>query len=332
MLPDFPLAFWELSPDLQEPLTAPAQFSFRALWHERETEFLARTVAVSDTAEELFLCPLNEQSHGNWWVGQCTYRRNSPAMRLSLLRSRAEMALQNRTEFFRRLCVLRSGSGFRRLSIDANGKGKLSVEGYADTDFDFPFDFPAPFFEVPAALIHQKLLFLWDDPASDLSFARRWADLPRAERYAQATFWRCGNQPQMEEVMERIGTAFFDHLQLEHPALWCFYVRHHVFSLLVFPPGQFHPDAPDLPEFWAKWEQELASYFAPTLNEPLLARHPCVRSHFAQGSDYFCARWNQPSAHETIEAALWLDSWLDERQARGEMSACIVADLRATLP
>ena len=324
-MPPFSLAPWELPPDCQAPLTAPADFVFRALWQNgakpnpRETEIRARRVDVQGVSL-LFFCDGENPGNGNWVsmrIGERVRFFNDDRDLESLVH------LFNTTwpwrEGNRRFCIpdtsLYGSPGphwFSFYVASGGSYGMISNEFKLDKSVMFCFSDQE---EIPECILTLKdqLASQLTDEASEARFALDWLHLTREERRRKLLRFQNGDLPEMQQILRAALQSQIDIWHHEEALSW---------QTRDWPPQRYFvgPMQGDylmvarysqnvlIPNRLQRWKRAVWDHYRPSLNQDLLNLAHCCRMSASDLTD-FAVQAAPPSAHERLEALLTLRDW-----------------------
>lgn len=322
-LPDFALAPWELPPWLtSEPLVAPATMCWHGELFGREGDWLVRMVVDGHLARP-FVCAEN-RPHEAKWV-------SAALMPLKGIETQDDLtaAINNHIQLWGRyLCrtfYLVDEAAEWTLIVDASGLTRLrSEEGMPTVEMNWPFDVV----HATSEQLYAEFLRQWNDPDTDLNFARRWLLLSQDEQYDLMIRWGCGGEGEFLGLMRLVLLAFWPHVSAR-PLCWRFHPIRRLFTLSDWDGSDWYDLALSNAEepFASDWGQALLDIHAPQWNEALAKTHICT----TEFGNRLAAVVSTATHHEQLEAARELSEWLDERESRNELSAPLLAQLRATL-
>ncbi len=317
-LPDFPLAPWELPPDSTEPLVAPATMRVRCSLWGRMANWLVRVVPTDNAMGELFVREEADSQPGSWWMGR---------FRLS---SERVQEVNTRLHVFRKL---RSAHQIRVHHQDSTGVVDVGENFGSVEVFGWPSPFLTARFEaswsfdlryVRSSQVHAELLRLWHEEDSPLQFAWRWHSLSQDEQLSLLVLWKRGDANQLRHAMRLALKALGTQLSISDLE-WTYSASAQMWT--VRQCNQAHGNKIIESGVLMAWEYAFIQMFGPSWNDELREKHGCAY----YGPNELGAFVETSSAHEQLEAACELAVWLDEREALNELSAPLLAQLRATL-
>ncbi len=322
-LPLFPLASWELPPDSTEPLVAPATLRWRGTLFGRETDWLLRLIPSNDLLGELFVRAEDESEAGSYWFG-IQFIMPDECQQVASLEHEMRWN-SSRVPQWRRIFFERASQSY---GATANSTElEVFVVGCQAESARLEVRWPFEFNNASSAQVRAAMLRHCDDD-SDLGFACRWLLLPPGEKVAMVVQWQRGNELELRALMGVVLRALgptISPFTLEwqyRPESKTWFMGQHIDEEWWEP----------MDEGLASWEDALPEFFGISWNNELAVKHRCVRIYekreFVERFQVLCV---PPTAHEQLEAARELSIWLDERAARRELAAELVARLRATL-
>lgn len=184
------------------------------------------------------------------------------------------------------------------------------------TDCNGAFFKPRPsqphLWNTPTAALLEQFSIEWNDDASDVRAALPWCDLSFEERQARAIRWERGNWKLLREVIEaalRVAPG------KNEPAKFARYVSASWFGQeslkLASPWTKFDSDAALIPPLLSVLEMQFRSYY----NLPEGARNNWNFPWDEKDENRGTQIWLEvapPTAHERLEAALFLRDWLSQ--------------------
>ena len=330
-MPPFALAPWELPPDCDAPLVAPADFVFRSIWEfevsdeARETEIWVRIIPYKDAFIHYFRDG-EDADTGNWIL---SFTENHHAFSNSCLsRQHFESWFQvadlwsgsiyrliyfNGTRYgfpgthfitasARDFCVLRCGTS---TFDEADGTGKRA-----------PFSSPFDNHEVPAhaAAMREQLRAAFNNERSEARFALKWLHLsPEEQDNKRLQFERETLEP-MRKLLSAVLQSQIEIWEHDAALLWCLYGAGYADpdwseDKLVFTNSPGTPNSLQIPPRLERWKRAIWNNFLPCDDDWLLFAL-CVREWQDMGVVEVEAA--PPTAHEQIEALLLLRDWWNQ--------------------
>lgn len=333
-LPDFPLAEWELPPDSDEKLVAPADLQFEASFFGVQTALLARAVADPQipNRSRIFVRDFTQKRDGNWLCTHIDHPEKGceeAARELETYREAIVFAAARGGE--RVIFIGEPGETWCEILLGTSG-ARFECWGNFKSAFDLGWDFLKALPDLSSEDAHAEILRAWDDPQSDFRYALNWAFLNGDEKCAHVVKWgRVGqNAADFRALCQKIALCVAPRLG----KFWRFefYLEdtHESYDLTL---DILHANTPEFLEFW---HGVLLDYFAPWFCWDNLDRL-CILDYFQRHSDLeilvdlSAPDFQSPSAHQRLEAFYEINLWLGEREKSGEISAQIAKHLRATL-
>ena len=329
-LPDFPLAPWEVPPDSDIPLVAPADAMMRAFWRGRETELLMRGVEL-DGQERLFFREVGSDEVGNWLMFETGSAKAQ--------REIGEQTYESELRFSPRICWrhfyfdgARYGAKGTHNLVVADGGGQI----YSPTGcvgFDLP-KWGEQFYQWRAAQIGRWMRGELKRPDSDVRFAFGWLGLTESERQSLVF----GISPDQLEQMKRLMRYVLHSDKLLQNELWsnpeysqygnCAWTincpdsssenSRSLASLMLadeiysenYEPHFHGYDEDDylqmMPERFAKWRRIFTRHFGPFSDEETLRRIYNIHDY---GAKSIRVTAKMPTAHEQLESVVALREW-----------------------
>ncbi len=337
MLPPFKIAPWELPPDCDASLVAPADFVFRSSWQcgvvssPRETEIRVRPVAYKDAFLHFF-CDGERERNGNWILSNTgTFHPFSNSeLKLEPLISWFQdeggdlwHESVTRLVFFDGArygfpgphsitiaptsgqCLIRWGTAPFDEEADRNG----AMVGSPFTTRKTP---------ARAAMMKNQLFAALDDENSQARFALEWIHLSLRQQQEKVFSLEAGKISEMQTLLRAALQSQTGIWHGNEPLLWRTRDRHkrppypahwHNDDLTFARLADFRVSYNfDIPPRLKLWKQVVWSFFAPSVDEELLQ----FANRNRNGDDAtstIAVEANPPSAHEQTEALLLLRDW-----------------------
>ena len=337
-MPPFKIAPWELPPDCDAPLVAPADFVFRSRWafgsrwkwgaKLPETELWFRTVPYKGAFIHYFYDGAHPRN-GNWVLSN--WDGHVPFSKTKLESNFLEWVFQHDNDrWFDHIMrlVFFDGApyGFsetHRLTFAPNGSGLLNSgpEMFISVSTQHAH-FHSPFNRrrqsARAVTVRNQLFAALNDEHSELRFALSWIHLlpterkQRRQRFAQGTFaiiqrlLRAALQSQVG-IWEKQKPLFW---RTHHPKKSQAAPTYAWEGDLTFGDFRTTSSTPNVGPRLNRWKQVICNYYLPTLEDDWLIFACCVEDTYAPG--VIVVEAAPPSAHEQIEAALLLRNWWNQ--------------------
>ncbi len=323
MLPDFALAPWELPPDCDAPLVAPADFVFRYEWgfglqdFASKTETWVRVVLYKDAFIHYF-CDGESASDGNWIMSHDGSGYNALLERRQDVKD-FESWFQSEVWLnciCRLVCFDGAPFGFPGIHyITAPPASLCFVRVGTSTSDEFAANcarFSSPFENeiTPASSATMKnyLFAALNDERSEVRFALSWIHLsPEKQQLKQLDFER-QTLDAMRQLLRAALHTQADIWEKQESLVWETSEIDQR-SLRFIRSRRFVVEADDVLSRLERWRQAIWNAFFPNNDEWLLFAW-CVREWQDIGSVKVEAA--PPSAHEQIEALLLLRDWWNQ--------------------
>ena len=319
MNPDFPLAPWEVPPDCDVPLVAPADGSYRAFWQGEPTTFLFRHVETN-RYNVTFVRASESQQVGNW----ISMTRGQIAMTPAGLRCYTEVPYaQTQAELSNSIArqFYFDGknfghSGLHHLTVSGDGACALSCDQW-QYRFGLGFDISAWSAAQTGRYVKQLLL----DSTDESRLSLNWLHSSRFERQEQ--FWRFA-RGDLKRMLRLFEACLQNEARLWKPEITA--LEWHAVKpeseefdaynsrqedQLFCPAFQFRHESLAVTERLKRWKFLLWNHFEPTVRQFWLPVDDCNRS---DEPPLRCVqvKVTPPSAHEQLEARLLLRDWFHQ--------------------
>jgi len=170
-----------------------------------------------------------------------------------------------------------------------------------------------------ASTIGALLKVQWNNPDSDLSFARRFVQMSAKEQHEQVWSWKHGDLIEMIRVMRWAFLAQEEVWSTPDELQWIVALSRRPnpgFNGEVFFSPKLLKDFPS-PEPLKEALRLAFEWFSPTPRTEIIERHLSLKRYFLMGYHQIEIEACQPSAHERLEAALQWRDWLESTRAKG---------------
>ena len=311
MLPDFPLASWEVPPDSNIPLVAPADAVFDAIWRGRETQIWVRTVKTSNGSRTFFRDGASEEM-GNWladqWNGLHLPFEQLERLLNELIFDYTYWEPRIQRQFY--LDGARYGHpGCQELGVGVGvAEWRLGGKNSRFQISDWSLD---EFVNLRAAQVGRMVKNWLSDSNSELHFALDWlhlSDLEKQSRFLQIS------QTDLAQMKTLMRYVLHTENKCWHETLrWSNWIIREL--PIVYPDGEVSSDSLlvgcgdeiDSPRL-SRWKRVLWRHFAPTVDEELSMRARCVSQEreYLEGVEVTV---ETPTNHEILEARAALRDW-----------------------
>ena len=200
-LPDFPLAPWEVPPDSDVALVAPADLRSRAQWQGRETECLIRAVNFAGQ-ERLFFREIGSDEVGNWAMSEWNTLEEQA---LYAAQSYASESIRLMPETaFRLFCFDGAPYHAPGAHILVVGRDNAALQ-WSGERIGFRWHAPGPTFTaLRAAQVGRIARAELENPDSQMRFAFDWLHLTRRERQSLVFGVSPADLKQIERLMRYV--------------------------------------------------------------------------------------------------------------------------------
>lgn len=347
--PTLTLAPWELPPDCDAPLTAPADFVFRSRWQKgvvinpRKTEIWLRVVPYRGAFIHYF-CDGERPQNGNWVLSNNEdYNPFSTEIRdfntlKQLFWARTYMDLWYGS--IMRLIYFEGTPygypGIYRATIDAGSRGLISSntdpleEWPSRREARFKLDVEnddTPWIRIrirKGKRVRNRLLREPGNEKSRVYFALQWLHLDLEQKRARALQFERGDIAEMQTILRAALQTQSDVWEDGDTLIWKTSYSKYSAIEKEMQDGLLavrHGWTLDIPPRLKVWKRIIWSYFHPAIEdekidgcEDHLNNYLFVAGHsFSHSLDTFIVLASPPSMHERLEAELILRQWWEQK-------------------
>ena len=309
-LPDFPLAPWEVPPNSDIALVAPADHVFDAVWRGRETQIWVRQIhtPVADGVRTYFRDG-NSDEVGNWLTSTNQF---SPELLQKLLRHKGfwRSDLNARRQFYLDGAPYGCPSPIELRIARERGSWRL---GRQVTYFQVPAWITKEFASQRAANVGRLAKRWLCQHDSEIRFALQWTHLSDLEKTARV-FGVSPNEREDIETLLHHGFQFYLHNNSAHfdGAIFVYWRVHHTepeeaqYLIGFRRTGEFGVETPD---FLRGWRELLWRYYRVNPDRQLAQWCKESSQPTCNFIDILMERVTDFTAHERMETQLVLRDW-----------------------